>query len=199
MKESAGRIIAVDQVDEGIGRAEGERFVGPGGLDEAGAAGAVDSTQSHSSSVHISGDFFRGDQDIAGWSSSDRRCFIDFARVVLRIDRGAAGEDGECRSENADQIAQRFAVNNAVGVGIASLFAAQAMDEHIGSVAAGQLGAEIVRTRRVGNKDAVRFVREAVGGFLRGNQRGDVPTGLVKKVRASLAGVATAGEEDARS
>jgi len=73
------------------------------------------------------------------------------------------------------------------------------MNEHIGLPATGKFGAECFRIRSVGNKDAVRLSGEAAGGFLRGNQRRDVPSGLAKKIRASLTGVTTAGEEDARS
>jgi len=73
------------------------------------------------------------------------------------------------------------------------------MDEHIGLLATGECGAECVWIRGVGNKDAVGFAVEAAGGFLRGNQRRDVPSGLAKKIRASFTGVTTAGEEDARS
>jgi len=66
-------------------------------------------------------------------------------------------------------------------------------------LATGELSAEFVRIRGVGNKDAVGFARKAAGGFFRGNQRGDVPSGLAKKIRAPFTGVTTAGEEDARS
>ena len=199
MKEGACGIVAMDHVDEGLRIAEGQGLVLFGRFDEAGAAGAVDSTQSHRSSACISGNFFRGEKNVTRRRAADRGDFVDFARVVLRIDGCAAGEDGEFRSENVDQVVECFAVNNAVGFGIASLFAAQAMDEHIGVLATGQFGAECVRIRGVGNEDAVRFAGEAAGGFFRGNEGGDVPSSLAKKIRASFTGVTTAGEEDARS
>ena len=189
----------MDQVDKGIGGAEGKRFVGPGGFDESGTAGPVNAAEAHGGAVGFEGDVFGLKQDIARRRAAHRGVFVDFAGVVLRIDGCAAGEDGEFRSEDVDQVAERFAVNNPVGVGIASLFTAQAMNEHIGLPATGQFGAQCFRIRGVGNKDTVGFASEAVSGFLRGNQRRDLPSGLAKKIRASLTGVTTAGEEDARS
>ena len=199
MEEGAGGVVAVDQINEGVRRAEGQGLVLFGRFDEAGAAGAVDATQSHRGSARISGDFLRGEKNVTRGRAADRGGFVDFARVVLRIDGRAAGERGEFRSENVDQVAECFAVNNAVGVGIAPLFAAQAMDEHIGVLTTGQFGAERIRIRGVGNEDAVRFAGEAAGGFFRGDEGGDVPSSLAKKIRASFTGVTTAGEEDARS
>jgi hypothetical protein len=96
-------------------------------------------------------------------------------------------------------MAQGFLVNNAVGLGVASVFPAQAMNKHIGLSVAGEYGAEFFRIRGIGGENAVRFAGEAVGGFFRGNQSRYVPSGLVKKIRASFTGVTTAGEEDARS
>jgi len=121
------------------------------------------------------------------------------AGVVLRIDGGAAREDGEARGENVEQITERIVVNNAVGVGVAPFFAAEAVDEDIGLFTPGEFGAEFVRMRGVGGEDAVRFAGEATGGFFRGDEGRDVPSGLAKKIRASFTGVTTAGEEDARS
>jgi hypothetical protein len=96
-------------------------------------------------------------------------------------------------------MAQGFILHNAVGPGVASFLAAKAVDEDIGPGATGEFGAEIVRIRRVGDNHAVRFAGEAAGGFQRGNKGGDVPTGVVKKIRASFTGVTATGEEDARS
>jgi hypothetical protein len=73
------------------------------------------------------------------------------------------------------------------------------MNEHIGLSVAGEYGAEFFRIRGIGGEDAVRFAGESAGGFFRGNQGGDIPSGLGKKIRASFTGVTTAGEEDARS
>lgn len=199
MEEGAGGVVAMDEVDEGVGGAEGEGLVGAGGFDEAGAAGSVDAAEADRGAAGIGGDFFRGDQDVAGRSAADGRVFVDLAGVILWIDGRAAGEDGELRGEDFDEIAQGVAVNNSVGVGVASLFAAQAVDEDIGMLAIGELGAEFVRIGGVGDKDAVRFAGEAAGGFFRGNEGGDVPSGLGKKIRASFTGVTAAGEEDARS
>jgi hypothetical protein len=97
------------------------------------------------------------------------------------------------------EMAQGFLVNNAVGVGVASVFPAQAMNKHIGLPVAGESGAEFFRICGIGGENAVRFADEAAGGFFRGNQGRHVPSGLVKKIRASFTGVTTAGEEDARS
>ena len=199
VEESAGGVVAVDEVDEGVGGTEGEGLVGAGGFDEAGAAGSVDAAEADRGAAGIGGDFFRGDQDVTGRSAADRRRFVHFARVILRIDGGAAGEDGELRSEKIDQVLQCLAVNNAVGVGVASLFAAQAVDEDVWMLTTGELGAEFSRIGRIGGEDAVRFAGEAAGGFFRGNEGGDVPAGLGKKIRASFTGVTTTGEEDARS
>ena len=58
MKEGAGGIVAVDQVDEGIGRAEGRRFAFAGGFDEAGAAGAVDGAEADGCSAGFEGEVF---------------------------------------------------------------------------------------------------------------------------------------------
>ena len=199
MEEGAGGVVAVDEVDEGVGGTEGEGLVGAGGFDEAGAAGSIDAAEADRGAAGIGGDFFRGNQDVAGRSASDGRGFVDLARVVLRINGRAAGEDGEFRGEDFDQIAQGVAVNNPVGVGVASLFAAQAVDEDVRMLTTGELGAEFFRIGRVGGEDAVRFAGEAAGGFFRGNEGGDVPAGLGKKIRASFTGVTTTGEEDARS
>ena len=73
------------------------------------------------------------------------------------------------------------------------------MDEDVGLFTTGEFGAEFVRIGGIGGEDAVGFAGEADGGFFRGNEGGDVPSGLVKKIRASFTGVTTAGEEDARS
>jgi hypothetical protein len=199
VEEGAGGVVAVDQVDEGVGGAEGEGFVGAGGFDETGASGSVNAAEADSGTAGIGGDFFRGDQDIAGWSAADGGVFVDFAGVVLRIDGGAAGEDGELGRKNFDQVAQGVAVNNPVGVGIASLFAAEAVDEDVGFFTTGEFGAEFFRVRRIGGEDTIGFAGEADGGFFRGNEGGDVPSGFAKKIRASFTGVTTAGEEDARS
>ena len=199
VEEGAGGVVAVDEVDEGVGGTEGEGLVGAGGFDEAGAAGSIDAAEADRGAAGIGGDFFRGDQDVAGRSAADGRGFVDFAGVVLRINGRAAGEDGELRGEDFDQIAQGVAVNNPVGVGVASLFTAQAVDEDVRMLTTGELGAEFFRIGRIGGEDAVRFAGEAAGGFFRGNEGGDVPSGLGKKIRASFTGVTATGEEDARS
>jgi hypothetical protein len=199
VEEGAGGIVTVDEVDEGVRGTEGEGFVGAGGFDEAGAAGSVDATEADGGSAGGKGDLFSREQDIAGWGAADGGRFVDFAGVVLRIDRRAAGEDGELRLQDLDQIAQGAAVNNPVGFGVASLFAAEAVDEDVGLLATGEAGAELVRVRGVGGEDAVGLAGEAAGGFFRRNEGGDVPAGLGKKIRASFTGVTTTGEEDARS
>jgi hypothetical protein len=71
MEKGAGGVVAVDQVDEGVGGAEGEGFVGAGGFDEAGAAGSVNAAEADGGTAGIEGDFFRGDQDIAGRGASN--------------------------------------------------------------------------------------------------------------------------------
>jgi hypothetical protein len=190
---------AVDQIDERIGGSEGKRFARAGGLDEAGAVGTVDTAKANGGSAGFDRQLFGAHQDVAGGSAADRRRFVDFVGVVLRIDGGAAGEDGKLRLQQLEEMAQGFLVNNAVGIGVASVFAAQAMNEHIGLSVAGEYGTEFFRIRGIGSEDAVRFAGESAGGFFRGNQGGDVPSGLGKKIRASFTGVTTAGEEDARS
>ena len=45
MEEGPGGIVAVDEIDEGIGRTEGEGLAGAGGFYEAGAVRAVDATE----------------------------------------------------------------------------------------------------------------------------------------------------------
>ena len=199
MKEGAGGVVAMDQIDEGIGGAEGKRFPRARGFDEAGTVGSVDAAKADGGSAGSDRELFGAHQDVAGRGATDRGRFVDFIGVVLRIDRGAAGEDGELRLEQLEEMLQGFLVNNAVGVGVASILAAQAMNEHIGLPVAGELGAEFVRIRGIGGEDAVRFSGQAARGFFRGNQRGDVPSGLGKKIRASFTGVTTTGEEDARS
>ena len=79
------------------------------------------------------------------------------------------------------------------------MFSAEAVDEDVGVFATGELGAELFTIGRIGGEDAVGFAGEATGGFFRGDEGGDVPSGLAKKIRASFTGVTTAGEEDARS
>jgi hypothetical protein len=79
------------------------------------------------------------------------------------------------------------------------LLAAEAVDEDVGRFTTAEFGAESVRVGRVRGKDAVRFAGETSGGFPGGNQGGDIPSGFAKKIRAPFTGVATAGEEDARS
>jgi hypothetical protein len=73
------------------------------------------------------------------------------------------------------------------------------VDEHVGLFTTGEAGAELFTIGGVGGEDAIRFAGEALGGFVRGNEGSDVPSGLAKKIRASFTGVTTAGEEDARS
>jgi hypothetical protein len=73
------------------------------------------------------------------------------------------------------------------------------VNEHVGWPATGEFGEELVPICRVGDQDAVRFASEAAGGFFRRNQRGDLPSGFGKKIRASFTGVTATGEEDARS
>ena len=199
MEESAGGVVAVDEIDEGVGRTEGEGFVGAGGFDEAGAAGSVDAAEADGGASGLEGDLFGGDQDVAGGGAADRGGFVDFAGVVLRIDGGAARENGELRAEDVDQVAECFAVNNAVGVRIASVFAAQAVNEDVGWRIIAELGAELFTIGGIGGDDAIRFAGQASGRFFRRNQRGDVPTDGGKKIRASFTGVAATGEEDARS
>jgi len=199
VEEGAGGVVAVDQIDEGVGGTEGERFVGAGGFDEAGAAGSVDTAEADGGAAGFEGDLLGGHQDVAGGGASDGGSFVDFAGVVLRVDGRAAGEDGELRGEEVDQVAEGFAVNDAVGGGIASLVAAETVDEHVGLFTTGEAGAELFTIGGVGGEDAIRFAGEALGGFVRGNEGSDVPSGLAKKIRASFTGVTTAGEEDARS
>jgi hypothetical protein len=79
------------------------------------------------------------------------------------------------------------------------LFATQAVDEDIGIFATGELGAKFCKIGGVGGQDAVGFGGQAFRRFFRGNERGNVASGVVKKIRASFTGVTTAGEEDARS
>jgi hypothetical protein len=73
------------------------------------------------------------------------------------------------------------------------------VDEHIGWRDIAEFGAELMAVGGIGDDDAVRLAGQASGRFIRGNEGGDVPPGGGKKIRASFAGVATAGEEDARS
>jgi hypothetical protein len=79
------------------------------------------------------------------------------------------------------------------------LFATEAVDQNIGLFTSGECGAKLFTICGIGSEDAIRFVREATGGFFRGDEGGDVPTGLAKKIRASFTGVTATGEEDARS
>jgi len=199
MKEGAGGVVAMDQIDEGIGGAEGKRFSRTRGLDEAGTVGSVDTAKADGGSSGFDRELFGAHQNVASRGATDRGRFVDFIGGVLRIDRGAAGEDGELRLEQIEEMLQSFLVNNAVGVGVASILAAQAMNEHIGLAVAGEFGSEFVRVRGVGDEDAVRFPGQAARGFFRGNQGGGVPSGPPKKIRASFTGVTATGEEDARS
>jgi hypothetical protein len=73
------------------------------------------------------------------------------------------------------------------------------MDEDIGVDAAGEAGAEFLAVGGVGDDDGIGFAGEAAGRLLRRDEGGDGASGLVKKIRAPFTGVATAGEEDARS
>jgi hypothetical protein len=73
------------------------------------------------------------------------------------------------------------------------------VDEDIGWCVIAGYGANLFPVGGVGRDDAIWFVGQAQGRFFRGNQRGDVPTGGTKKIRASFTGVTAAGEEDARS
>ena len=199
VKEGAGGVVAVDQVDEGVGGAEGQGLVGAGGFDESGAAGSVNSAEADSSTAGFDRQFFGGHKDIARRGSAHRGGLVDFRSIVLRINRCAAGEDGELRFQDFDQIAQRFEVNDAVSLGVASVFPAQAVHEDIGRRAIAEFGAELFTIGGIGNKDAVRFSGQALGRFFRGNERGDLPSGRIKKIRASFTGVTATGEEDARS
>ena len=101
--------------------------------------------------------------------------------------------------QNLDQISQRFQVYNAIGLGVASVFPAQAVKENVGLLAAGELGAELFTIGGIGGDDAIRIAGQAFGRFIRGNERGDIPSGRIKKIRASFTGVTATGEEDARS
>lgn len=138
--KGAGRIIAVDEIDESVRSAERQWLTGAGGFDEAGAAWPVDAAESDGGPAGIGGELFRGEQNVAGRCASRGRIFVHLAGIVLRIDRSAAGEDGELRGKQIDEIPQRFEVNYAVGIRIASVFAAQAMNEQVGPAATGELG-----------------------------------------------------------
>jgi hypothetical protein len=76
---------------------------------------------------------------------------------------------------------------------------AQAEDENNGRRVCGKFPPEFRRVGGIGRDNRVRFVREAAGRFLGGDQPGDISSIAAKKIRASLAGVTAAGDEDARS
>ena len=197
--EGAGGVVAVDEVDEGFGGAKSTEVAGTGGVNKAGAAGSVDAAEADNGAAGLEGELFGGHENVAGGSSAHQGDFVDGGAVILRVDGGAAGEDGELRGENFDEVAQCIVINNAVSGGVASFFAAQAMDEDIGVDAAGEAGAEFLAVGGVGDDDGIGFAGEAAGRLLRRDEGGDGASGLVKKIRAPFTGVATAGEEDARS
>jgi hypothetical protein len=72
------------------------------------------------------------------------------------------------------------------------------VDEQVNRADAIGGGPQLGGVRGVEGEDAVGFGREAAGGRFRGNEAGDVPAFLRKKIRASFAGVAAASEDDAR-
>lgn len=199
MDEGAGGVVAVDEVDEGFGSAERAQVTGPGGVDEAGAAGSVDTAEADDRPAGVEGELFGGEENIAGGRAAGRGGFVDEGAVVLRVDGGAAGEDGELRGKDFEEMAQRVVINHAVGGGVATLLAAQAVDENIGVGATGELGTKFGKIGGVGGEDAVGLAGEAPGGLWRRNECGDLGTAGGKKIRASFTGVATAGEEDARN
>ena len=199
VEEGAGGVVAVDEVDEGFGGAERAQVTGPGRVDKAGAAGSVDAAEADDRTAGVEGELFGGQDNITGGRAAGRGGFVDQGAIVLRVDGGAAGEDSEFRGEDFEEVAQRVVINNAVGGGIATVLAAQAVDEDIGVFATGEAGAKFCGIGGVGGEDAVGFVCQAPGGLFRGNERGDLGTGGGKKIRASFTGVTTAGEEDARN
>lgn len=199
MEEGAGGVVAVDEIDEGFAGAEDTEIAGAGGFDEAGAAGSVNAAEADDSSAGIEGELFGGEKNVGCGRAAYGGGFIDDGAVVLRINGGAAGENGKCRREDFEQVAQGVVINNAVSVGLSSFFAAQAMDEDIGVLTAGEAAAQFCWVGRVCRDDAVRFFREAFRGFFRGDEGGDVGSGVAKKIRASFTGVTATGEEDARS
>jgi hypothetical protein len=73
------------------------------------------------------------------------------------------------------------------------------VDEHVGLRTIGGFGAEIFEIGGIGGDDAIRLAGQTAGRFFRRDERGDVPPGLAKKIRASFTGVTATGEEDARS
>ena len=199
VEEGVRGVVAMDEVDARSEVAEHLPFARAGGVDEARAAGAVDPAESHNRAAGVEGDFFRREEHVSGGGAAGWGRFVDEGSVLLRINRGAAGEDDKSRPEYGDEVLQSPDVSDLVSCGVASGVPAQAVDEHIGLGDALELGGQTVLVGRVGDEDAVRFVRQAGGGLGGADHGGDVPTAVRKKIRASLTGVTAAGEEDARS
>lgn len=199
MEEGTGGIVAMDEIDEGIGGTERKGLAGEGGLDKAGPARAVDAAETDGGATCLQGQLLGLEQDVAGRCAAGRGCFIDLGGVVLRIDRRAAGENSKSGVEEFQKVVQGLAINPAVGFRVATIFTAQAVDEEVGAGLAGQGGAQLSGICRIRGDDAVGFAGQAPGGFFRRNKGGDLAACLVKEIRASFAGVATASEEDARS
>ena len=196
--QCGGGIVAVSEIDESVGIA-GRGCARARGFDESCAARTVDSAQAHHRAARPERQAFSLKEHVPGRCSSSARFFGHRTTVVLRIDRGAPGEDAELRAQYFEEIAQSFHIGDAVGVRIASAVSAQAMDEEIGCGLARKATLQFGAVRGVYRKDLVRFIGEPVRRFFRRNQTGDLRPITVKKIRASFAGVTATGDEDARS
>ncbi len=72
VEEGAGGIVAMDEIDEGIGGTEGKGLAGESGLDEAGPARAVDATETNGSATGLQGKLLGLEQDVAGRCAAGR-------------------------------------------------------------------------------------------------------------------------------
>ena len=72
VEEGAGGIVAVDEIDEGVGGTERKGLAGEGGFDEAGPARAVDTTETEGGATCLRGKLLGLEQDVAGRRAAGR-------------------------------------------------------------------------------------------------------------------------------
>ena len=72
VEEGAGGIVAMDEIDEGVGGTERKGLAGAGGLDEAGPARAVDAAETDGGPICLQGKLLGLEQDVAGRCAAGR-------------------------------------------------------------------------------------------------------------------------------